>query len=58
MCTTAQSICLMPKEKRAVSLNNFLRGIPVYFNAKAVVAPFIFVTMNQKISMVALGSIK
>ena len=56
MCTTAQNVFLVPKEKWAVRLNSFIRGI--YFDAKAAVAPFIFVTMNQKISMVALKSIK
>ena len=56
MRTTVQNVCLMPKEECAVCPNSFIKAI--YFDAKAVGAPFIFVTMNQKISMVALGSIK
>ena len=56
MCTTAQNVCLMPEEKCTVRPNSFIAAL--YFDAKAVVAAFIFVTMNQKISMVALGSIK
>ena len=56
MCTTALNVCLMPNDKCAIRPNSCI--IAIYFDAKAVVAPFIFVTMNQKISMVALGSIK
>ena len=56
MCTTSQNVCLVPKEKCAVRPNGFI--IAIYFDAKAVVVPFIFVAVNQKISMVALGSIK
>ena len=56
MFTTAQNVWLMPKEKCAVRPYSFTAAL--YFDAKAVVAPFIFVTMNQKISMVVSGSIK